>query len=306
MPASPLFDFRLSPADFRYLGSDLRRPEGVLALHDGSVLAACRGRVATHVAPDGVTRHAGSGAALANTFALDADGTTLVADLERGAVLRMGPGGRADTLYDCFDDAPLGAVNFIMAGEVPGVWWLSVSSRDVNYRSAIDVPRPDGRILRIDADGLTLAADGLFFPNAMQIDPVRGFFYVIETTAGRVARATLDHSGRPGAFQPFGAAPLYPGAYPDGLALDQEGNVWITELSRNALLLLNADGAVQTVFDDPSAETLRSPTGLAFGGSDLRTVFVGSLKMTTIPTFRAPIAGLPMRHWRDRARPGFF
>jgi hypothetical protein len=39
---------------------------------------------------------------------------------------------------------------------------------------------------------------------------------------------------------------------------------------------------------------------VTFGGPDLRTVYIGSLKGTRIPYFRSPIAGLPMVHWYDR------
>jgi hypothetical protein len=36
---------------------------------------------------------------------------------------------------------------------------------------------------------------------------------------------------------------------------------------------------------------------VTFGGPDLRTVYVGSLKGTRNPCFRAPVPGLPMVHW---------
>jgi hypothetical protein len=35
------------------------------------------------------------------------------------------------------------------------------------------------------------------------------------------------------------------------------------------------------------------------GGANLRTVYVGSLRGTTIPYFRAPVPGLPMIHWNE-------
>jgi gluconolactonase len=38
---------------------------------------------------------------------------------------------------------------------------------------------------------------------------------------------------------------------------------------------------------------------VTFGGPDLRTVYIGSLKGTNIPCFRAPVAGLPMVHWAE-------
>lgn len=39
---------------------------------------------------------------------------------------------------------------------------------------------------------------------------------------------------------------------------------------------------------------------ITFGGADLRTVCIGSLRGSRIPCFRSPVAGLPMAHWHDR------
>jgi hypothetical protein len=36
---------------------------------------------------------------------------------------------------------------------------------------------------------------------------------------------------------------------------------------------------------------------VTFGGRDLKTVYIGSLRGTRIPFFRSPVAGLPMVHW---------
>jgi gluconolactonase len=36
---------------------------------------------------------------------------------------------------------------------------------------------------------------------------------------------------------------------------------------------------------------------LTFGGPDLQTVYLGSLRGTTLPSFRAPVAGLSLVHW---------
>ena len=37
---------------------------------------------------------------------------------------------------------------------------------------------------------------------------------------------------------------------------------------------------------------------VTFGGPDLQTAYIGSLKGKRIPCFRAPAPGLPMVHWR--------
>jgi hypothetical protein len=39
---------------------------------------------------------------------------------------------------------------------------------------------------------------------------------------------------------------------------------------------------------------------LTFGGPDLRTVYLGSLRGSTLPSFRSPVAGLPLVHWNER------
>ena len=38
---------------------------------------------------------------------------------------------------------------------------------------------------------------------------------------------------------------------------------------------------------------------VTFGGPDLQTAYIGSLRGTKIPYFRAPVPGLPMVHWND-------
>ena len=37
---------------------------------------------------------------------------------------------------------------------------------------------------------------------------------------------------------------------------------------------------------------------VTFGGPDLKTVYIGSLRGTRIPYFRSPVAGLPRVHWK--------
>jgi sugar lactone lactonase YvrE len=51
------------------------------------------------------------------------------------------------------------------------------------------------------------------------------------------------------------------------------------------------------VFEDPEGRVIEKPSSVAFGGDDLRTVYVGSLTSTRLAHFRSPVPGLPMRHW---------
>jgi len=52
-------------------------------------------------------------------------------------------------------------------------------------------------------------------------------------------------------------------------------------------LMLKAGGTIAPWF-----------ASITFGGRDLCTAYIGSLKGTRIPYFQSPVPGLPMVHWR--------
>ena len=39
-------------------------------------------------------------------------------------------------------------------------------------------------------------------------------------------------------------------------------------------------------------------SSVAFGGPDLKTLYLGGLGVDTIHVLRSPVAGMPMEHWR--------
>jgi sugar lactone lactonase YvrE len=109
----------------------------------------------------------------------------------------------------------------------------------------------------------------------------------------------------------------------DGFTFDAEGNLWVTTVVRNGIGVLTRDGDWHVVREDPREDVLAAfadklaagtatpedmlatagprlqfPTSVCFAGQDLRTVYVGSLAMPRLPTFRSPVPGLPMSHWR--------
>jgi hypothetical protein len=90
----------------------------------------------------------------------------------------------------------------------------------------------------------------------------------------------------------------------------------------NRVLRVTPDGATHVVLEDADPEhidaveraflrnemarphldvirsrRLRNLSSLAFGGSDLRTAYLGCLLGDSLATFRTPVAGLPPSHW---------
>src|SRR5205814_577901 len=172
-------------------------------------------------------------------------------------------------------------------------------------------------------------ADGFHFTNEIRFDAKEEFLYVVETTGGHITRLRIDEKGEPKDREIFGPSSLGRGAWPDGIAFDSCGNLWGTLVYSDKLFVLTPEGDLRVLLDegDPVkvaaleeafcnnavTENVLFATGrgiapwmasVTFGGSDLQTVYIGSLRGTTIPFFRAPAPGLPMVHWNERSATG--
>lgn len=289
-------DFTLSPQDISHVGHDLSRPECVLAESAGTLWASDdRGGVA-RIDHDGSSTVLGHVKGLPNGIAMEPSGNFLVAEIEKGGLYRICRDGRTEKILDEFAGAPLGSANFVFIDARDRVW-LTVSTRTVPRRDAVTTPIPDGSILLVEDGRAGLAADSLQFANEVRIDRAYRYLYVAETALGRITRFPLLADSTLGPRENFGPV-LFPGALVDGLAFDVEGTLWVTEVSRNGIHLIAPDGSHRCIFEDPAGKLLPFPSSLAFGGSDLRTVYVGSTRMKRLGMFRAPVPGEPLSHWR--------
>ncbi len=293
---SALRDWVLKPSEMTPLGKNLSRPECVVVERDGTLWISDDRAAVTRLDPDGTQTLVGNLGGAPNGLAMDREGRLLVANIEDGKVHRLFRDGRSEVVLDELNGEPLGAVNFVYL-DGGGRLWITVSTRTVPRSEAISVPRPDGYVIRMDEDGPRVILDDLLFTNEIRFDAEEKYLYVAETTAGRVVRFPVGRDGTMGAREVFGPQSLGAGALVDGITFDVEGNLWVTEISRHQLIVLSPEGEARVIFEDPEGSLLHFPTSIAFGGSDLRTVYVGSLRMGHLVSFRSPVAGFPMYHW---------
>jgi sugar lactone lactonase YvrE len=318
----------LSLSDVSLLGSGLSRPECVLATAKGDLFTAdWRGGVA-HLKPDGTQAlYAGATADLPeglrpNGIALEPDGAFLLANLgsEAGGVWRLTRDGQVAPYLTEIDDAPIPPSNYLVR-DPRGRLWLTVSTtrvpRSLDYRG----DSRSGFIAVMDERGARIVADGLGFTNECQISPDGRWLYVNETYGRRLSRFPLHGDASLGpkeVVHEFGM-----GQFPDGLAFDAEGQVWIAGVISNQLMRLDPDsGRCEIVLSetDPEhvawvedayranalgrphmdatpAQKLRNLSSIAFGGPDLRTAYLGCLLGDAIGSVELPVAGLPPVHW---------
>ena len=338
--ANPIETFVVDPAQIRFVGHDLQRPECILAEPNGTLWSADARAGIMRIDPDGTQtliaqRQHGSFSqaateesrytegTLPNGLAFADDGRFLIANFGTDVLEIMDRNGATRTLVDQIDGQPIGKVNFVLRDR-RGRLWLTVSTRTKNWMTAMSPTVADGFIAMIDEAGaIRIVADNFAFTNEIRFDAMEEYLYVAETTGQRITRFRAVADGSLSHRETFGPSRLGKGGFPDGIAFDSFGNLWGTLVMADILFVLTPEGdyhevlvdgdeaataALERAFraDQATPELMLSTSGtlapwfasITFGGPDLRTVYVGSLRGSRIPCFQAPAPGLPMVHWR--------
>ena len=337
---NPVKGWQLDRASLRTVGRDLQRPECILAQRDGTLWSAdARGGV-MRINPDssqqliaqqadtrfterggGAERYIFEGT-LPNGIAFARNGDFLIANFGTDALERMNRRGESQVLYTQIDGQPLGKVNFVLRDSRDRLW-LTVTTRAKPWTRSINEKLSDGYVALIDEKGIRIAADGFIGTNEVRLDAGEEWLYVVESNARRISRLRLRPDGTLTGREVYGPARLQ--GIPDGFAFDAIGNLWMTYIISDRIAVITPEGDEQIVFDDGDAAKVRAfdehffagtvtpevmmgcagtvapwTASLTFGGADLQTLYIGSLRGTTIPYVRAPAPGLPMVHWHER------
>jgi gluconolactonase len=333
---NPLLGWAVERSAIGSVGHDLQRPECIVAERNGTLWSAdARGGVMC-ILPDGTQRliaqtgHPGvdadnptslilGGATLPNGIAMDRQGNFIIANFGTDAIELMHRDGHSRTLYTHVDGESLGKTNFVLCDSRDRIWF-TVTTRLTPWTRSINEKAADGYVGLIDERGIRIVAEGFVGTNEIRFDANEEWLYVVESNARRISRLRVSADGTLGGREIFGPSDLK--GTPDGFAFDQYGNLWITIVQTDRLIALTPEGHLLTLLDDcdpiqrdiydqhfyagtMTPEVMAATKGtiapwmasLTFGGPDLRTVYLGSLMGTSIPYFRAPVAGLPMAHW---------
>ncbi|MGZ8273763.1 MAG: SMP-30/gluconolactonase/LRE family protein, partial [Burkholderiaceae bacterium] len=167
-----------------------------------------------------------------NGIALLRDGSFLLAQLgdAEGGVFHLRRDGQVAPWLLQVDGVDLPPTNFVIE-DAAGRFWVTVSTRlkprALGYRRSCN----DGFIVRVDASGAAIVADGLGYTNEVAVHPSGHWLYVNETFARRLSRFPLREDGSLGSKEvvtEFGA-----GTFPDGLAFDEQGHAWVVSIVSN-------------------------------------------------------------------------
>jgi gluconolactonase len=183
--------------DFRPVGSDLHRPEGVAIAPDGSVWASDQASAAARL--EGDRAHPlGRAGGEPNGLNFLPGGELLIANFA-GHLQVLDPGtGEVRTFVDEVEGRPVIHANYALADANGWVWAtestrLPVASAETAAQMLAD---PDGWIFVRRPDGTTqVVADGLAFANGLCLSADGEWLYVAETLNGRIQRARILGDG---------------------------------------------------------------------------------------------------------------
>jgi sugar lactone lactonase YvrE len=141
-----------------------------------------------------------------------------------------------------------------------------------------------GALYRLDPAGtVTVVLEGVTISNGLDWSLDERRMYYIDSGTRRIDVFDWDlKKGQLSNRRPFVPFPVQAGI-PDGLTLDADGGVWVALWGGGALHRYRPDGHLDRVVLLP----VTHPTSCAFGGPDLRDLFVTSASVALGPDERA-------------------
>lgn len=151
---------------------------------------------------------------------------------------------------------------------------------------------PSGRIYRLRATGeLDLLFKGLEGPNGLVLNRQENLLYVAVTRTNRIVSIPLkpNYKGisRAGIFIQLSGSPTGP----DGMALDEAGNLVIVHAGFGTVWVFSALG--EPLYRIKSCAGMRT-TNVAFGGPDRKTLFITEAEHGVILKASLPVPGCLM------------
>ncbi len=315
----------VSLENIRFVGCNLNRPECVISTNKGNIYV-----------PDwngGITRISTNGDVCSihnvpvkelkpNGIAIRRDQSFLLTNLsdEKGGIWSLVPGCSPEPYITEVDGKEIPPTNFVLVDNQDRIW-ITVSTilkpRSLGYRRNIK----NGFIVLADKYGARIVADGLGYTNEVRLSPDGKYLYVVETFSKVISRYVITEKGNLLHRQIFTEFDDW--TFPDGIAFDSSGALWVTSIFSNRVIRVLEDGSQILIIEDADPEfmlfianafqkgimedahmkkveskMLKSVSSIAFGGKDLKTVYLGCLHGNQIATFRTTIKGLPMAHWK--------
>ena len=154
----------------------------------------------------------------------------------------------------------------------------------------------NGWVLRFTPDGRGQIVAGPFgYANGLALSADQRFLFMVESDSDSVFRFPVQADGSLGAHDVYAAEC---GRFPDGLALDADGNLYVSCYASDEIWRISPQREKSLFAWDRWAIKLGSPTNLAFGGPGFDELYVANLARTTITRARVGCQGQKLANQR--------
>jgi len=310
----------------KFIGKDIVRPECVIIDKRGVLhVSDFRG---------GITRiYSNKKSKLTlpkNKFKIKPNGLTIVSnnswlvthlDEREGGVYKLSFDGQIEPFLLEIENKPLPPTNYVHF-DFLGRIWITVSTRKIPRINSHNANCDDGFIILVENGKAKIVADKLCFANECYFNPFDKKIYVNETFGKRITTFDVGKEGMLKNRQIFFKFDF--GEFPDGLNFDQEGGLWVTSIVSNKLIRIMPNGHKQIILEDNNFEfikfieervknlsltkkdmsnlkskKLKNISSIAFGGKDMKRIYLGCLQDDKIPFFENNIRGLKPAFWSN-------
>ncbi|HEU4367671.1 MAG TPA: SMP-30/gluconolactonase/LRE family protein [Methylomirabilota bacterium] len=228
-----------------------------------------------------------------NGTTFDLQGRLVICEGGHRRVTRWSADGRSEVLVDRYEGKRLNRPNDVACRSDGSLWFTDPGLR-------VPLPQrevPYAGVYRIAPDGTTALVADCEYPNGLAFSPDERTLYVANTRWSQYIHAfELDPAGavvRRCIFADMSSDET--DGVPDGMKVDVEGRVYCT--GPGGTWVFAPDGARLGIIRTPEV-----PANVAFGGADLRTLFLTA--RTSIYTLRVRVPGQPHPWYRVRAGSG--
>ena len=168
--------------------------------------------------------------------------------------------------------------NDLCTDESGRVYVGSIRAKDLSDLSR--PPAETGELYRIEISGTVVELyDNVGISNGISLSPNGRKLYHVDSTSRGLWVHDVDAAGLLSNRTHIGAG-LFERGLPDGMCVDEEGNLWIAHVAGHRVIRVSPSGTLLDQIKIPA----RAVTSCAFGGSGYKTLFIVSADNTDDPT----------------------
>jgi len=232
------------------------------------------------IAPDGTVELGGEYDGWPTGMKFLADGRLLIACHKRGMVIFDPSTGKAEPWFERYQLEPFKGCNDIAITRDGDLYFTDQGQS--GWQS------PTGRLFRVrkGTGQLELLINNIPSPNGLVLNKAENALFLAVTRANAIWRVGLHADGSVGKVGTF--IQMSGGNGPDGVTIDEDDNISVCHVGFGAVWLFSRLGEPMLRINSPVGV---HTTNIAYGGPDMRTLFITESGSGTILKAALPVPG---------------